>query len=408
MRGSVYRRNCTCGGKGKKEKKKKCTCGAKYAFTVDIGPDPVTGERRQKQRSGFQTQEEAHDAANELLYEVRHGTYIEESKIFFKDFAPQWLAMYSQEREVKPGTLRVRQHEIDKLMPYFAHVKLKNITTEMYKQALYALKKSYAGNTVDGIHRTGRMIFKKAIEKDLIRKDPTAFTILRKEKKTIEELKEPKIPKYLEKEELALFLDTAEKKGLEMDYLIFLVLAYTGMRVGELVSLQWSDIDFRKNSFRIIKTYYNPNNNTMQYELGTPKTMGSVRTIVVEDIVIEALKEHKLAQEKVKKRFGTSYYDEDFIFAKTERHPGYPVFIKTIQNRMNRLLKMAGLNEKLTPHSLRHTHTSLLAEAGVVLEDIMERLGHTDDYTTKIIYRHVTEKMKKEASQKFGQLMRSL
>ncbi|SDX30601.1 hypothetical protein SAMN05518848_106112 [Paenibacillus sp. PDC88] len=43
---------------------------------------------------------------------------------------------------------------------------------EMYIQALYALKKSYTGNTVDGVHRTGRMIFKKAIEKDLIRKDP--------------------------------------------------------------------------------------------------------------------------------------------------------------------------------------------------------------------------------------------
>lgn len=59
------------------------------------------------------------------------------------------------------------------------------------------------------------------------------------------------------------------------------------------------------------------------------------------------------------------------------------------------------------PHSLRHTHTSLLAEAGVVLEGIMERLGHTDDDTSKNNYRHVTEKMKKEASQKFGQLMRS-
>jgi integrase len=75
---------------------------------------------------------------------------------------------------------------------------------------------------------------------------------------------------------------------------------------------------------------------------------------------------------------------------------------------MARLLKLAGLNETLTPHSLRHTHTSLLAEAEVVLEDIMERLGHTEDDTTRIIYRHVTKEMKKKASHKFGQLMRSL
>lgn len=44
------------------------------------------------------------------------------------------------------------------------------------------------------------------------------------------------------------------------------------------------------------------------------------------------------------------------------RHPGYPILIKTVENRMARLLKLAGLNEALTPHSLRHTHTSLLAE----------------------------------------------
>lgn len=90
------------------------------------------------------------------------------------------------------------------------------------------------------------------------------------------------------------------------------------------------------------------------------------------------------------------------------RHPGYPILIKTIENRMARLLKLAGLDEALTPHSHRHTHTSLLAEAEVVLEDIMERLGHTDDNTTRIIYRHVTKEIKKKASHKFTQLMRSL
>lgn len=50
---------------------------------------------------------------------------------------------------------------------------------------------------------------------------------------------------------------------------------------------------------------------------------------------------------------------------------------------MKRLLTIAGLNEELTPHSLRHTHTSLLAEAGVSLEQIMDRLGHSDDKITK-------------------------
>lgn len=75
---------------------------------------------------------------------------------------------------------------------------------------------------------------------------------------------------------------------------------------------------------------------------------------------------------------------------------------------MRRLLKIAELNPELPPHSLRHTHTSLLAEAGVSLPQIMERLGHKDEDTTKHVYLHVTKEMKKEASQKFKELMENL
>ncbi|WP_112179753.1 tyrosine-type recombinase/integrase [Paraliobacillus zengyii] len=97
-----------------------------------------------------------------------------------------------------------------------------------------------------------------------------------------------------------------------------------------------------------------------------------------------------------------------FIFASSEYHPGYPIYVKKVLLRMKRILKRAGLNEKLTPHSLRHTQTSLLAEAKVSLEQIMDRLGHSDDHTTKNIYLHVTKELKKDASQKFGLLMKSL
>jgi integrase len=128
----------------------------------------------------------------------------------------------------------------------------------------------------------------------------------------------------------------------------------------------------------------------------------------VAEEVISPLKEHKKSQNQVIAQQGAAYYNKDFIFAKTERQHGYPFVIKTVQNRMARLLRIAGLNPELTPHSLRHTHTSLLAEAGVSLEQIMDRLGHTDDQITKNVYLHVTKDMKKEASQKFSELMRSL
>lgn len=67
---------------------------------------------------------------------------------------------------------------------------------------------------------------------------------------------------------------------------------------------------------------------------------------------------------------------------------------------MNRLVKQSNIQKKVSPHTLRHTHISMLTEAEVDLKEIMERVGHTDMRTTIEIYTHVTNKMKKETSNK--------
>ncbi|OIJ11347.1 site-specific integrase [Anaerobacillus alkalilacustris] len=404
MKGSFTRRGCKC------LNEKKCKCGAKVTFRLDIGIDPITGRRKQISRGGFNNFKDAEAAAAQIMTELNQGTFFQESNVIFKDFVPQWLEIYSNTREVKPGTIRVRNHEIDKLIPYFANLKLRSITPELYQNALNDLKevKGYADITVDGIHRTGRMIFKKAVELGKIRNDPTQYAYLKKDQKTIEELENEQVPKFMEKEELSLFLKTANNQGLYMDYEMFLLLSYTGIRVGEMLALKWSDINFKDRTIKITKTIYNPLNQIENYRLLTPKTKKSRREIAVEDNVIQALSNHKRSQEKNIERLGELYNDLGFVFTKIDRYYGYPLYIKHVGNRMRRLLKLAKLNEKLTPHSLRHTHTSLLAEAGVDLEKIMKRLGHSNDDTTRNIYHHLTKDMNKEASHKFGELMRSL
>jgi integrase len=155
-------------------------------------------------------------------------------------------------------------------------------------------------------------------------------------------------------------------------------------------------------------TYYNPTNNTVKYQLLPPKTKTEKRKIDINPSVLKELEKLRLEQKKVKMRLRDLYHDGDFIFAKMAKNPGYPELIKVVEIRMKRLLKLCGLNTDLTPHSLRHTHTSLLAEAGVDLLGIMERLGHKDDDTTKNVYLHITKSMKKEASHKFARLMENL
>ncbi|MGE1118335.1 tyrosine-type recombinase/integrase [Bacillus altitudinis] len=398
-----YKPRCKCKGK-------RCTCGASWAYIVDIGKDPKTGKRKQKKKSGFRTKKAAEAAAAVLQNEINQGLYVEESNVTFEDFAYEWLSIYKETGHIKESTVRIRKHEIKRLLGYFAKLKLKDITRKQYQDAINDLmRRGYKRNTIDGAHRTGRMIFKKAVELDLLKKDPTEYTHVPKRQITIEELEEQKLPKYLEKDELKHFLTIANKYGLDQDYPIFLLMSYTGLRSGELCALKWKDIDFNDKTISISKTYYNPTNNRRNYKLLPPKTVTSVRVIDIDDIVIKELNKHRIAQKETIMKNRDSYHNGNFVFASIDEDlPGYPFYIKKIENRMRRILKIGQLNHELTPHSLRHTHTSLLAQAGVSLPQIMERLGHKDEETTKYVYLHVTKEMKKEASQKFKALMENL
>lgn len=378
--------------------------GKKWSFTIDLSRDSNSGERIQVTKSGFMTKKDAQIMAAKIIQDSANGVFINEKDITFSEFVAEWLKIY--EKTSKISSLRVRKHESTKLIEYFGNLKIKNITKLMYQNALLDLQnRGLALNTISGVHVTATMIFKKAIEFEIIKSNPTEYAKVPKEKKTIEEIEnEDKKVKYLERSELIEFLKIARQKGLERDYEVFLTLSYTGMRVGELCALKWSDVNFNSNTISISKTYYNPTNNTKEFYLLTPKTNSSIRTIEIDDTVTKALKKLKFLQEDIK-RTTEDYYDGDFVFAKTVNNAGYPEHIKLIENRMERLLKLAGIDKKLTPHSLRHTHTSLLAEAGVGLFEIMDRLGHQDDKTTKQVYLHITNTMKKEAVSKFSKLM---
>lgn len=397
MKGYFRRRGCTCG-------KKKCTCGAKWSFTIDVGIDPSTGKRRQRTVSGFPTKAEAEEAATNLHYKLTQGTYIEEKNILFKDFAEKWLELYKATGKIKITTITLRESKKRKILEYFSGIQIKRISKTMYQDMLNDLSKKLSRKTVTSIHETGSLIFKKALELEVIQSDPTVYATVPVLQKTIEQLEnETEIPKYLEKEELAIFLKVAQLRSHH--YVLFLLMAYTGMRVGEVCALKWRDIDFEEKKVSINKNIYSKR--VTDYVLQTPKNKQS-RTIDIDDLVLSALEDHRAAQNLTRMRYRKTYVDEGFVFAREDRYHGYPEDITRVNTYMTSVLKLAGLNENLTSHSFRHTHTSLLAEAGVGLEVIMERLGHKSDKVTRNIYLHVTKTQKKEASQKFAELMKSL
>src|SRR5699024_8951940 len=146
----------------------------------------------------------------------------------------------------------------------------------------------------------------------------------------------------------------------------FFTLAFSGMRPGERVAVKKSDLDFNKNTLRISKTLYCENNNMKEYVLDTTKTNRS-RIIDMDESIMKMLKQ---------------------LVRSNDFHK------KNLTDRMKRLLKFSEVEKELTPHSFRHTHISMMTEAGAELSTIMERVGHIDPNTTLKVYTHVTEKMK--------------
>ncbi|WP_281269152.1 site-specific integrase [Bacillus taeanensis] len=136
-----------------------------------------------------------------------------------------------------------------------------------------------------------------------------------------------------------------------------------------------------------------------------PKTNSSKRIIRIDDGLISLLKKHKAEQNEQFLKNKANYYNEQFVFA---REDGYPTLRKLVDIRLIRLLNKAGIGKKITLHGFRHTHTSLLIEAGVGVKEIQLRLGHSDYKTTMNIYAHMTKNMEENAAEKFSQLMRGL
>ncbi len=96
------------------------------------------------------------------------------------------------------------------------------------------------------------------------------------------------------------------------------------------------------------------------------------------------------------------YIDNNFVFTNNN---GYPHVIKKLSAWIQSIIKKTNINKNISTQSFRHTHCTLLIEAGVHIKEIQERLRHKDINTTMNIYAKITISYKKDAFQKFSQLM---
>ena len=227
-----------------------------------------------------------------------------------------------------------------------------------------------------------RGIFKYAVQYSYIENNEVDYTTIPQRPKTLEEL-EKKRNNFLTMDEIKALVNVLNGREYHQKYAdMVLILSLTGMRYGELTALQLKNIDFQNNKIEITGNFDSVN------KIKTlPKTTNSIRTIKASKTVMEAI-QRQIA--RLSERF-QPLSNDDYIFC-FERW-NQPTTISCFIQILKKYGKEAGIDKNLTSHIFRHSHISFLAESGLPIKSIMDRVGHSNAKMTLEIYSHTTQDM---------------
>lgn len=375
-----------------KKVKAKSKKGYTWKITVEVGTDPLNGKRKQIVRRGFKTKGEAEDAVTQIQHELNTNQYVATSKTPLKDYMEQWLELYGK-RKLRDTTLKSYKRAIDyRIVPTLGHIPISSITTPMCQKFINGLlDQSLSERYVEYISVIFFGALKKAVEWEMISKNPMQNADIPRGRRR----------KYITwiTDEIDRFLTFAKNENLNY-YVALLTFIYTGMRRAEVLGLKWKDVNLDKGFFDLKQALIYDDEG---FRFGPLKNDASYRLIKIDDYVTKEIRQHKIRQSTFKLKLG-GYYEKDYdlVFC---REDGKPIYPRTLTTVFNRIIKKAGL-PRIRIHDLRHTHATLMLESGISLKDVQERLGHQSISTTGDIYAHVTDKMKNESAEKFGNYIR--
>ena len=353
----------------------------RYMLQAYLGVDPFTGKQRRTTRRGFKTQKEAKKAERELLLSIEENGFTDHSsKPTFEEVANLWLESY--ETTVKPTTYQNTQKYLNILIKdYFSDIRIESISVSMMQQIVLKLSKRYTAYSLylSVVNR----VFKFAMSLGIVQANPVDRIIRPKQQP-------PKSEKIaLTKEELNQFLTLAKEHARPVLYAAWHTLAYTGLRKGELLGLEWSDIDLDN---KVISVQHNLVMVNGKYRIQSPKTRKSIRKITIDDITASVLKSWKLEQKKL--FFKNGVKNSNIVFSGSS---GEYLDKSHFRVSLKKFLKRYDL-PAITVHGLRHTHASLLFEAGVEPKTISDRLGHANIQTTLDMYTHLNDNQRSDVA----------
>ena len=367
-----------------------------YRASVYLGIDQITGKKVKTSVTGRTKKEVKSKAKHAQLDFKVNGSTVKKvvATKMFRDLANLWLESYRL--TVKPQTYSGTVSRLNcHILPILGDMKLSKISVSDIQVLINDLSLHYMN--YKAVRSIIQKIFQYGILLGVASSNPAREIILPRQRP-----KGNAKVKFIEPEDLKAFLDNIEKRqhrryGLYFEYVLYHVLLSTGIRIGEACALEWEDVDFKSGTITINKTF-----NKGLKLISTTKTKSGNRTISIDRKTINLLRLYQVRQRQLFLEAGERV--PSVVFA-TPTREYFDLAIR--QNALNTRCKEAGI-PRFTFHAFRHTHASLLLNAGISYKELQYRLGHANITMTLDIYSHLSRDKEKEAVAYFEKAISSL
>ena len=367
-----------------------------YRANVYLGVDQVTGKKAKTSVTGRTRKEVKQKAKHAQDDFISNGCTV--TKIVpvknYQELAELWLESYRL--TVKPQTfIATKRMLYNHLIPVFGALKLTKLSVSYIQTFINDLSTQLVHYGV--VHSINRRVLQYGVSLQLLPFNPARDIILPKQPK-----RENKAIKFIAPDDLKALLLHMEKLAFKkyryyFDYVLYSVLLATGCRFGEVVALEWSDIDFENGTISINKNY-----SRLLKLIGTPKSKAGVRTISIDKKTVNMLRLYK--NRKRQSFLETGARVSSVVFATpTKEYQN----MATRQESLDRRCAELGIT-RFTFHAFRHTHASLLLNAGISYKELQYRLGHATLAMTMDIYSHLSVDKEKEAVSYYEKAMNNL
>ena len=373
-----------------------------YREQIYLGTDCMTGKQVYTTVSA-PTMKELKQKREFKINEFKNNGYTRIKSVTVKNYrelSQLWLE--NHKLEVKPQTYTQTVSELNNhILPVFGDMKIEKITLPMVQNFVNKLASSDNFGRVSFriILSINKRILKYAVNLQLISVNPADNVIVPKIKKK----ESKKQAKHFEDSQLKQFKDYLESlpNTFKDCYhkTLYLTLLATGLRIGEAVALEWSDIDLDNGCISVNKTLV-----FSRMETNAPKSDSGNRIISIDRNTVLMLRLYKARQHQCFTEHGYGAKMAEHVFS--NGFSAYPSRTN-LQHVLNQHLEKVGLPH-FTFHAFRHTHASLLLNAGISYKELQHRLGHSTLAMTMDTYSHLSKEKEKEAVSFFEKAMANL